>query len=191
MPPTQAEPRQWIGYLGRAAVLIAVIALSLFIFSIRDEVEKFARFGYAGIFMFSLLSYATVILPVPGVAVVFALGVVFNPLWVGMAAGAGAALGELTGYAVGLSGETMMENVGLYRRVRNWMNQSRRRTFVGLVVLSAVPNPAVEFAGIAAGALRIPIPQFLSALLIGETIKMWMFAYAGAYSQDWIMRFFA
>jgi len=85
----------------------------------------------------------------------------------------------------------MLENVGLYRRVRNWMNQSRWRTFVGLVVLSAVPNPAVEFAGIAAGALRIPIPQFLSALLIGETIKMWMFAYAGAYSQDWIMRFFA
>jgi membrane protein YqaA with SNARE-associated domain len=191
MPPTQEQRRQWLSYLGRAAALAGVIALSLFIFSIRDEVERFARFGYAGIFVFSLLSYATVILPVPGVAVVFAMGAVFNPLWVGMAAGAGAALGELTGYAVGLSGETMIENVGLYRRVRNWMKHSRWRAFVGLVVLSAVPNPLADFAGVAAGVLRIPIPQFLSALLIGETIKMWMFAYAGAYSQDWIMRFFA
>ena len=186
----QEQPRQWIGYLGRAAVLVGVVVLSLFIFSIRAEVEKFARFGYAGIFVFSLLSYTSVI-PVPGVAVVFAMGVVFNPLWVGVAAGAGAALGDLSGYAVGLSGETMVENVGLYRRVRNWMTQNRRRTLVGLVVLSAVPNPAAKLAGVAAGALRIPIPQFLSALLIGETIKMWAFAYAGAYLRDWIMPFFA
>jgi len=146
MPPTQEQRRQWLSYLRRAAALAGVIALSLFIFSIRDELERFAHFGYTGIFVFSLLSYATVILPLPGVAVVFAMGAVFNPLWVGIAAGAGAALGEFTGYVVGLSGEMVLGNIGLYRRVRDWMKHSRWRAFVGLVVLSAIPNPMADFA---------------------------------------------
>jgi len=41
-------------------------------------------------------------------------------------------------------------------------------------------------AGIAAGIARIPLWQFLLACWVGQTIKMALFAYAGAYSIDWI-----
>lgn len=189
VPPTQERRKRWMGYLGRAAVLVATVALSVFLISARNEVEKFARFGYAGIFLFTLLTYATIILPVPGAAMVFSMGAVLNPLWVGVVAGAGAAVGQLTGYVVGYFGQAGMENVVLYQRVRDWMKQSRWKTFVGLIVLSAVPNPAADLAGIAAGVLRIPIPSYLCAVFIGEMIKMWVFAYSGAYSLDWIARF--
>jgi len=33
----------------------------------------------------------------------------FNPFWVAIASGAGAALGELSGYLVGFSGQPMLE----------------------------------------------------------------------------------
>jgi uncharacterized membrane protein YdjX (TVP38/TMEM64 family) len=174
--------------LKRILALLVVVAISVFVFSLGDEVKRFERFGYPGIFLFTLLTYATVILPAPGATVVIAAGSAFDPFWVGVAAGAGAALGELSGYAAGYSGQAIVENVRIYTRLKDWMGQSPWRTFFGLILLSGIPNPAFDLAGIAAGALRIPIPRFLVALWVGETIKMWLFAYAGAYSIDWIMR---
>ena len=183
---TSESRKRWAGPLGRAAALSLVIGVSVYVFTIRETIARSAHFGYAGIFLFTLLTYASVLLPAPGITVVFAMGAVFNPFWVGVAAGAGAALGELTGYAAGYSGQVLVEQVVVYQRIRDWLKQGRWKTFVGLVILSAVPNPAFDLAGIAAGVLRIPLSRFLFALLIGETIKMWLFAYAGAYSIDWI-----
>ncbi len=183
-----AQRRQRIERLKRILALVAVIGISVFVFSLGPRIQRFERFGYPGIFFITLLTYATVILPAPGATVVIAMGSAFNPFWVGIAAGAGAALGELSGYAAGYSGQAIVEHIGIYTRLRGWMEHSTWRTFFGLILLSAIPNPAFDLAGIAAGALRIPVPRFLAALWIGETLKMWMFAYAGAYSVDWIMR---
>jgi membrane protein YqaA with SNARE-associated domain len=174
--------------LKRIGALLVVVAISASVFVLGREMERFARFGYPGIFAFTLLSYASIILPGPGGAVVVIAGSVLNPFWVGLAAGAGASLGELSGYAAGYSGEYVLENVQLYQRLRTFMQASPWKTFFGLIALSAMPNPAFDLAGIAAGALRIPIPRFLGALLIGETIKMTLFALAGRYSIDWVMR---
>ena len=191
MIQSPAERRRlWANRVGRAAALLGVIALSLYLSSIADQIQRFARFGYPGIFLITLLAYATVILPTPGATVVFAMGAVFNPLWVGVAAGAGATLGELTGYAAGYSGQVAIENIALYRRTRDWMKKSPQKMFWGLALLAALPNPAFDVAGIAAGVLRIPLLRFLGALWIGETIKMTLFALAGAYSIDWIARLF-
>jgi membrane protein DedA with SNARE-associated domain len=71
-----------------------VIGITVYIYSIRDHVEDFAAYGYPGIFLVMLMANATVILPAPGVAVVFAMGAVFNPLGVAFAAGAGGAIGN-------------------------------------------------------------------------------------------------
>ena len=56
-----------------------------------------------------LLANATVFLPAPGVAVVFAMGSIFNPLGVALAAGTGGAIGELSGYLAGFSGQAVVE----------------------------------------------------------------------------------
>ena len=90
----------WVN-VTRVLALLLVIAVSIFVFSIRDRAEQLAYYGYPGIFVLAFLSYATVILPAPAVAVVFAMGAVFNPLIVALVAGAGAALGEMTGYIAG------------------------------------------------------------------------------------------
>jgi uncharacterized membrane protein YdjX (TVP38/TMEM64 family) len=170
----------------RILAVLAVIGITVYIYSIRERMDEFAAYGYPGIFMIMLLANATVILPAPGVAVVFAMGSVFHPLGVALAAGAGGAIGELTGYLAGYGGQAVVENTKIYDRISPWV--SKYGAWV-ILVLSAFPNPFFDIAGIAAGIAKIPLWQFLLACWVGQTIKMAMFAYAGAYSIDWLARF--
>ena len=162
-----------------------MIAISLLIFSLRDRAEQLAIYGYPGIFLLSFLAYATVILPAPGIWIVFAMGAVFHPVGVALAAGSGAALGELSGYLAGFSGQAVIERAELYKRLSFWMQKNGPLT---IFALAAFPNPFFDFAGIAAGALKMPIRRFLFWCWIGETVKMLYFSYAGAASFDWILK---
>ncbi|MGA7606938.1 MAG: VTT domain-containing protein [Anaerolineales bacterium] len=167
----------------RALVLLAVIGISVYIFEIRDKAAKFAEYGYPGIFLISILANGTILIPAPGIAFVFAMGGVFNPLIVGLVAGAGAAIGELSGYIAGFSGQPVAEKTKIYRRIESWM---RRYGMLTIFVLAMIPNPFFDLAGMAAGALKMPLYKFLIACLPGKIIKMWIFAYAGAYSISWL-----
>ena len=169
--------------LARILALFVVIALSIFVFSIRDQAEQLAIYGYPGIFVLSFLAYATVLLPAPGVAVVFTMGSVFNPIGVAIAAGTGAALGELTGYLAGFSGQAVIERVEIYERLTTWMKRNGSLT---ILVLAAIPNPFFDLAGVAAGSLKMHVVRFLFWCWIGETIKMAIFAFAGARSLDFL-----
>jgi hypothetical protein len=103
--------------LARILALFVVVALSILVFSLRDRAQELAIYGYPGIFLISFLAYATVLLPAPGVAVVFTMGSVFNPIGVALAAGTGAAFGELFGYLAGFSGQAVIERVEIYDRL--------------------------------------------------------------------------
>jgi len=161
----------------RVLVLLLVIALSLAIFIYRDRAKNFAVFGYPGIFIISFLAYATVFLPAPGIAIVFTMGAVFNPWVVSLTAGAGAALGEMVGYLAGFSGQTVIENINIYNQLSRWVEKNGALT---VILFSAIPNPLFDVAGIAAGALKMPVKRFLFFCWIGETIKMTLFSFAGA-----------
>jgi uncharacterized membrane protein YdjX (TVP38/TMEM64 family) len=88
------SPRvQWTGWrltLARIAALLAVAGVIVLAYALRDRAAEFAAYGYPGIFLLSLLANATLILPIPGVALTFAMGAVFNPFGVALAAGSGA-----------------------------------------------------------------------------------------------------
>ena len=170
---------KWLLTLARVLSLIFVIAISVYIFSIRDKAQELAIYGYPGIFVLSFMAYATVFLPAPGVAVVFTMGAVFNPLLVALAAGAGAALGELTGYLAGFSGQPVIQRVDIYQRMVQWLNKNGA---LSILLFAAIPNPFFDLSGAAAGALKMPVHKFLFFTWIGETIKMLFFAYLGASS---------
>ena len=171
----------------RVLAVLAVIGITVFVYSIRDRVEDFAELGYFGAFLIMLIANATVILPAPGVAVIFAMGGVLNPLGVALAAGVGGAIGELTGYLAGYGGQAAVENTQVYNRILPWVKKYGAWV---ILVLSAIPNPFFDMAGIAAGIARIPLWQFVLACWVGQTIKMTLFAFAGAYSVDWIASFY-
>jgi membrane protein DedA with SNARE-associated domain len=163
--------------------LLVVVALSVGIYAVRNRVEALSKYGYIGVFVLAFLSYATVILPAPGATLVFALGGVLNPFGVGLAAGAGAALGEISGYLAGYSGRAVFERVDLYER----LSQAMRKNGPPVVLLlAAIPNPFADLSGIAAGALKMPLSHFLFWCWLGETIKMLVLAYAGSGLLGWI-----
>jgi membrane protein DedA with SNARE-associated domain len=170
----------------RILALFSVVAITVYIFSIRQRVEQFSAFGYPGIFLIALLANATVLLPAPGVAVIYAMGAIFNPLGVGLAAGTGGAIGELSGYLAGFSGQAVVERMDAYNRIKPWVDKYGGWA---IMVLSAIPNPFFDIAGIAAGIAKMPIQTFLLFTWIGQLIKMTLFALAGHYSITWITDF--
>lgn len=181
-------PRSWSRreLLSRLLAIAVVIVVTLTIWRMADRLEQFRLWGYPGVFVVSFLGNATVVLPAPSLALVFAMGGVLNPLWVGLVAGPAEALGELTGYLTGYSGQAIVENHRMYERLARWMQRNGALT---VFILSMIPNPFFDLAGIAAGVLRYPVPRFLLFCWLGKTIKTLAFAFAGAYSLTFFERF--
>ena len=177
----------WRLSLIRILAFLLVVAITILIVSLRDQFEQLQAYGYPGIFLLSILANATVILPAPGIAFTFAMGAVFNPIGVAIAAGSGAAIGELTGYLAGFSGRGIVEDNPTYKRIEEWTD---RYGGWAILLFAFIPNPLFDLGGAAAGALGMPIRTFLFWAMIGKTLKMLIIAYAGAASIDWLTQIF-
>lgn len=161
----------WLG-------LVLALGISALLYLFRDRLAGLAAYGYVGLFLLNMAASATLILPMPGLALAFvAGGSHLSPLLVGLAVGAGSALGELTGYLAGSSGRTAVENRAHYPQIRGWME---KYGLWAIFVLSLVPNPLFDIAGIISGAMRIPVWKFLLACTAGKVLKSTLIAYAGA-----------
>jgi len=172
----------------RIFALLGVAALIILLFVFRDQLQKLQQYGYVGIFLISIAANATIIIPLPGVAITTAMGAIFNPIGVAIAAGLGASLGELSGYLAGFSGQGIIEKAAHYQQLTNWMKAHPRLNMLVILVLAFIPNPLFDLAGFAAGTLKIPLWQFLLPCAVGKILKMLLFAYAGALSFDWLMK---
>ena len=188
-PETQKPPKKKTNFrttILRILAILAVIGITVYTYSLRDRIEEFQALGYPGIFLVALIANATILLPAPGAALVAAVGAIFNPIGVGIAAGSGGAIGELSGYLAGFSGQAVIERTDVYARIKPWVDKYGGWA---ILVLSAIPNPLFDVAGIAAGIAKMRFWTFLFFVWIGQIIKMTLFAYAGRYSIDWFSNF--
>jgi len=171
----------------RLAILVIVGGLTIALFFLRDHIQGLASLGYLGAFLATLASSATILVPIPGIALVFVLGNIWNPLAIGLVSGLGSGLGELTGYAAGYSGRELFQGNRLYSRIADWME---RRAAVLIFVFAFVPNPVFDIVGFAAGALRYPVSKFLFFCLLGKTARCILVAYAGRWGLEWVRSWF-
>jgi uncharacterized membrane protein YdjX (TVP38/TMEM64 family) len=58
-----------------------------------------------------------------------------------------------------------------------------------IFVLSAIPNPFIDLAGITAGASGYGFHKFILAAWMGKTVKTLFFAWAGTQSISWLSWF--
>jgi membrane protein YqaA with SNARE-associated domain len=169
-------------------VFVIVISVALFLF--RDEVKALNDYAYFGVFIVSMLSSATVILPMPGVLVFVPLLMVLNPVLVGLVGAAGSIIGECTAWAAGRSGSDLAKRGKTYVRVERWMK--KRGTLV-VFLFAAVPILPMDVGGIVAGALRYPLWKFVVVGLAGKIIKyvslMLLAARGLQWLEPWIRRF--
>ena len=182
-PPPPTRRLRIVQILTVIAVLVALGAAVYF----RDRLQELKQYGYAAVFLVGLVSNATLILPVPGLAVSSVMGGVFNPWIVGIVGGVGQALGELTGYMAGYSGQTWVDENRVYERLTHWM---QRHGVLAVFVLAIIPNPIFDLGGMAAGALRFPLSKFLVSCTAGKVIKNIIFALAGYYGIETVFQLF-
>jgi uncharacterized membrane protein YdjX (TVP38/TMEM64 family) len=151
--------------------------------------QVISSFGYLGVFVVSVVSTATIFLPVPGFLFILAVSPFLNPFLLGVVAGAGMAIGELTGYLIGRGG-----NKALKKGDKKWLRHGedwfkKGRGFLFIVIFAATPLPD-DITGIVGGVFKYDWRRFLLASFIGKTIMNILLALAGFYGINWIMSLF-
>jgi len=164
------------------ALVMTAFAVAFFYFGI--DVSSLKTYGYAGLFVINLVGAASILLPSPAGASVFGGGAFLADflgmpafIWVGLVAGLAEAFGEFSGYAAGYGGRIIVEGRPEYRRIYGWM---QRHGVITMFLMSVIPNPLFDLAGIAAGAVQMPMGRFFLAVLGGKVIKdMYLAAVGG------------
>jgi membrane protein YqaA with SNARE-associated domain len=142
------------------------------------DYAKVGAWGYLGVFAVVFIATASFILPIPYLLIVARAAIFLNPWLVALVAGVAAALGELTGYLVGISGRDLVARGKWFDKAEHWM---RTYGFWCVAFFSFIPNPFFDAIGFAAGVLRYPVWRFLLACFVGKALKFLLAAWTG----DW------
>ncbi len=170
-------------YLLGALGLILTVALCVLVVVYWDYIVRASRYGYLGVFFISILSGATIIIPVPGLLVVFTLGSILEPVIVGALAGLGEALGSITIYLTGYGGHRAVEKLEVVEhhyviKFEDWL---RRRGSIAVFLMSSILNPFFYPFVVVAGAIHFGLVRFFFLCWAGKTIKGIGVAYLGYY----------
>ena len=134
-------------------VLSAGIAFLLYHFQdfFRVSLRSYGNIAYLVVFAVSLLSSSTIFIPTPGIAITLAAAAVWDPLLVGIAAGTGDAIGEMTAYWTGYVGEKIIvdEHMPAYQKATAWMDRHGAWAIFGVAL---VPVVLFDLVGLAARA---------------------------------------
>jgi len=162
-------------------LLLTAFAIAFFYFS--ANIESLRSYGYAGLFLINIIGAASILLPSPAGAAVVGGGALLEDflgvpafVWVGLVAGLAEAIGEFSGYAAGYGGRFIIQKKPAYARIHDWME---KRGVITMFLMSTVPNPLFDLAGLAAGAVQMPMRSFFISVLGGKVIKNTWLAAAG------------
>ena len=177
--------------LGIAGVVATVLMAEAVVY-FGEAVRELKGYGYTGAFFISILGGATIIVPVPMLAVVFALGGVMKYTWlVGISAALGELVGALTIYMTG-QGAGKALNQSKHGRIQaaydRLLGLMERRGSLTLFVVASVVNPFFYPAALAAGALRFGLKKYILIVLAGKIIKSMTVVYAGYWGLKGLFR---
>ena len=181
-PPRSRAAR----YLPLLAMAVFSVLVAVALLLAQDLLEGLGDWGYAGAFVAMLVNNATIILPAAGQLIVAGLSASLNPVLLGVVGGIGGTIGELTGYALGVTGRRIVSAENLDRRLRR---VPRRLFGPALFVFAVTPLP-FDVAGIAAGTLRYPIWPFLLWVGAGKILNTIAIAVAARFTIAWLERVF-
>jgi membrane protein DedA with SNARE-associated domain len=167
--------------------LAVTIALSVVIIHHANYIAQIAQWGYLGLFIISVLTNGTFILPGFGIILTFTLGGVLNPAIVGAVAGIGEAIGAIGAYFTGYAGRGLIGdgNSGLYVRFSNIVERHGSKA---IFFVSSVLSPLFYPFAVFLGALRFGWIRFFLATWAGRTAKSMVLAYLGYFGLRSLLR---
>jgi len=164
---------------------------------IADWMRNFAvQYGYLGIFLISLLGATSIFVPIPYTIVIFILGGlqdtvgnwVFEPLWIAVAAGAGAAIGEFSGYLIGFGGRRVIGEK--YKKKMDFLTKLFKKFGpIAIFVFALTPLPD-DLLFIPLGIMRYGLLQAFIPALLGKFFSNLIIAYSGRLSLEIVKSLF-
>jgi len=149
------------------------------------SVEGLATTAYLVVFVTTLVSNASIIIPVPifvAIMINAAKAVAevspWGPVLIALTASSAGTLGEITGYYAGYLGKKIIitEATPGYQKLVGWM---KRRGPLAVFLLSLQPILPFDIAGLISGASRIPLWKFLLPCWAGKFPKYLLGCYLG------------
>jgi membrane protein DedA with SNARE-associated domain len=148
------------------------------------------NFSYLGVFLISIASSSTIFLPFPIYIIIFAAaGLGLNLLVTGIVAGIGSALGELTGYFIGMGGRYIAEEKEKNSKLKVFTKLFKKYGFPVIVFTAFIPFP-FDIIGIASGIAKYNLKYFLIATCIGKIAKCLLITYVGYLAIPFIRTIF-
>jgi membrane protein YqaA with SNARE-associated domain len=170
-----------LGVIGIVLTILMAVAIVVY----KEQVQNLQQYGYMGAFFISILGGATIIVPVPMLAVVFALGAVMPSPWlVGISAALGELVGALTIYMTGHGAGRVIADSShgrIQKAYERMLDLIERRGTLTLFAVTSVVNPFFYPAAFACGALRFGLRKYIFIVLIGKIIKCTTVVYAGYF----------
>ncbi|HUX48903.1 MAG TPA: VTT domain-containing protein [Dehalococcoidia bacterium] len=172
------------------AVIILGLSFGLYLLLQRlmpspSQIEKLASTAYLVVFVTTLVSNASIIIPVPVfVAVMITAAKMmaevspWGPVLVALTASSAGTLGEITGYYAGYLGKKIIvtETTPGYEKLVGWM---KRHGTLAVFLLSLQPILPFDIAGLISGASRIPLWKFILPCWAGKFPKYLLGCYFG------------
>ena len=181
---TGGKSAGWAYILGSLGVVLTILMAAAIVIY-KEEVQGLQHYGYLGAFFISILGGATIIIPVPMLAVVFALGGVMPSPWlVGLSAALGELVGALTIYMTGHgAGRAISDSKHgrIQKAYERMLDLIERRGAITLFAVTSVINPFFYPAAFACGALRFGLRRYTVIVLTGKIIKCMTIVYAGYF----------
>jgi membrane protein YqaA with SNARE-associated domain len=191
-PEPAKKSAKWAYILGVLGIIVTTL-MAIAIVVYKEQVQDLQNYGYMGAFFVSILGGATIIIPVPMLAIVFALGGVMPSPWlVGLCAALGEVVGGLTIYMTGRSAAgafSMSKHGRLQRAYERMLDLMERRGPWVLFVVASVVNPFFYPASLACGALQFGLRKYVLIVLAGKIVKSMTVVYAGYFGLKSLFHF--
>jgi membrane protein DedA with SNARE-associated domain len=163
-----------------------------------EWMKNFAlQYSYLGVFLISLLGATSIFVPIPSTVVIFILGGLqvgnpptwaFDPLLLAVFAGAGAAIGEFSGYLIGLGGRKVIGN--RYKKKMDLLLKLFKKFGPLVIFVFALTPLPDDLLFIPLGMMRYSLPVAFISALLGKFISNLIIAYAGRLSLQVIIDIF-
>jgi membrane protein YqaA with SNARE-associated domain len=158
---------------------------------IQEWLYTFAtQYGYLGIFLISLLGAMAIFVPIPYTVVIFILGASssFDPLWIAVAAGAGAAIGEFSGYLIGFGGRRVVGDK--YKKKMDFLTKLfKKYGTVAIFIFALTPLPD-DLLFIPLGVMRYSLLRAFVPAILGKFFSNLIIAYSGRLSLEIVKTLF-
>ena len=153
--------------------------------------QNFAvQYGYLGIFLISLIGAMSIFVPIPYTVVIFILGGLetFDPFLIAVAAGFGSAIGEFSGYLLGVGGRKVIGD--RYRKRMDFITKLfKKYGSIAIFIFALTPLPD-DLLFIPLGVMRYSLLRAFIPAVLGKFISNLIIAYSGRLSLDIVKNIF-